>query len=159
MKCGDVKRELALRFGNDSDNPGVWDEVRRHVSGCAACRVHYRRLKESMAVLEQADPPATYEVRGSLWPEIEKRLDLPRRPQGDGIGRSWLPMLSVAVACLLFVSVWVGGPIQDVRGPVMEKQMIPLAWPGEPRAPQPNVEAREADKRAEQNRQAESANL
>lgn len=164
MKCGDVKRELALHLGHDSDNPAVLDEVRSHVANCVECRVHYRRLKDSMNALDQSDTPETYEVRGSLWPAVEKRLDEPRVPRNDEPGlRSWFPMISVAAACLLFVIVWAGEPGRpdSVRGPVLDQQMMPMSWGREPgeQGLRKSAEARQADKRAEEAKRRREANL
>lgn len=110
MNCRDSKVAIALHLGHDDADPADWELARRHAATCAACRAHYKRLKKSMALVEQADVEKTYDVRESLWPELESRLAaLPTQPR-DSINRHWGPIASLTVACLLFVLVLVNPP-------------------------------------------------
>ena len=110
MNCRDARTEIALSLGHDETDESRWEEVRRHVSTCVPCRVHYRRLKEALSALDHADPPSTYETRDSLWPELASRLDAqPRRASSSGYG-NWLPYASFIMACMLFVVVWTYQP-------------------------------------------------
>ncbi|TWT57429.1 hypothetical protein KOR42_07900 [Thalassoglobus neptunius] len=129
MNCHDAKRLMALRLGRDEADPTDWEQARRHASTCLDCRKHFKELKSAMAVLEQVDTESTYEVSKSLWPEIEGRLgNLPgRRKSSDLAG--WMPVVSLTVACMLFVVVWFV-PAQNPSGnshvPGMGRGMGPI---------------------------------
>lgn len=104
---------IALHLGHDESDPGDWEPVRRHVSACAECRVHYRNLKSSLAVFEQVDSESTYEVQGTLWPEVKSRLrKLPGQRQ-EPKPLAWAPWVSFAIACVLFLAVWIVPPHQS----------------------------------------------
>lgn len=116
MNCRDAKVAIALHLGHDDGDPQVWDTARRHAATCPDCRQHYKKLKKSMALLEQVDPVETYEVQTSLWPEVEARLSTSSVRQSPVKKRSWTPLVSVAVASLLFLMVWVNPPQEPNPG-------------------------------------------
>jgi ferric-dicitrate binding protein FerR (iron transport regulator) len=154
MKCREAKQEMALHLGHDGTDQRPWEEVRRHVAACPDCRAHYARLKEALLVLERSDAPDTYETRGSLWPQLSARLDAPApQPRGRRPGR-WLPLASVAAACLLFVSVWTYSPAPplDAQHPGVGRQTISTLPDFTPANPESHHsrEAREAEQRAKQ---------
>jgi hypothetical protein len=136
MNCRDCKTEIALHVGHDEVDPDRWEEVRRHVSTCVSCRVHYKRMKSALGVLEQADAASTYETRDSLWPELSARLDAPPPRKGPRDRGRWLPYASFAVACLLFIVIWGFQPQAEVNpmGPPTFRGISPLPElsPGSP---------------------------
>lgn len=147
MNCREAKQQMALHLGHDGDRAD-WEAARRHVARCPDCRHHFTRLKQALAVIEQADQPETYERRDSLWPNLEARLGAPRvRPTDRQPG--WIPFTALALACLLLISVWSGGALQQPphEAPHMPRQAVnPFGdWP-QPQ-PQKSREAREAEKR------------
>lgn len=149
MKCREVKRELALYLGHDGTSPSRWEQVRRHLSVCGDCRAHAARLKETLAVVERAEAPSTYEIQGSVWPELQARLDNPRPARDPRRFSNWIPLASVAVACLLFVTVWTASPEPAPQGQleIGRQAVAPFAqWPQHDL--QKSHEAREAEKRA-----------
>lgn len=105
MNCQDAKRLMALHIGQDDADVSDWESVRRHASLCLDCRKHYRGLKQTMSVLENADTESTYEVRDSLWPEIESRLDQSKTARHSRSARNWTPLISFTVASVLFLMV------------------------------------------------------
>ncbi len=110
MNCREAKVAIALHLGHDDVDPSDWEQTRRHVSTCRDCRGHYKSLKKSMAVLEQADVEKTYDVQKSLWSEIEPRLASQPGLKRDRGTRSWGPFVSFTVACMLFLLVWANPP-------------------------------------------------
>lgn len=116
MNCREAKVAIALHLGHDDVDPSDWEQTRRHVSTCRDCRGHYKCLKKSMAVLEQADVEKTYDVRKSLWTEIEPRLASQPGMKRDRGPRSWAPFVSFTVACMLFLLVWANPPHDPVPG-------------------------------------------
>ncbi len=116
MNCREAKVAIALHLGHDDVNPSDWEQTRRHVSTCQDCRGHYKSLKKSMAVLEQSDVEQTYDVRKSLWSEIEPRLASQPGLKRDRGTRSWAPFVSFTVACMLFLMVWANPPHDPVPG-------------------------------------------
>lgn len=107
MNCREARTEIALHLGHDESLPTDWEQARRHLTICPACRVHYRDLKAAMAVLDAADVEPTYEVRHSLWPKISEQLANPSLPTPR---RMWAPVISFTIACLLFLGVWWNPP-------------------------------------------------
>lgn len=110
MNCRESKVAIALHLGHDDSDPSDWEQARRHASICDDCHQHYKNVKKSMAVLEQADVERTYDVQESLWPEIESRLSGLPGQKRDETGRSRAPFISLTVACLLFLMVWANPP-------------------------------------------------
>ena len=146
MKCRDAKTELALFVGQDHSDTQRWEEVRRHVSACVGCRVHFQRLKQSLAVLESSEPESTYDRRGSLWPELRKRLDAQPVPRVAGL-QTWMPVTSVVVACLLLVAVVIHEPAPSDR-PHSTISRGAVVWPagGVNTAPRQQMDDENADK-------------
>ncbi|SFI07841.1 hypothetical protein [Planctomicrobium piriforme] len=156
MKCREAKREIALHLGHDQCEKFAWEEVRRHVAACADCREQYRQLKTALAVIEKSEAPASYEVRNSLWPELEARLDAPRAKSDLKSSKAWVPLVSVAAACLLFLTVHLTAPAPQGQplppAPVNRQMMSPIpGWPEE--NSRLSREAREAKERAERARE------
>lgn len=127
MKCREVRREIALQLGHDSQDRDRWEEARLHLAQCPGCRVHMQRIKTALACVEQANTSGTYETRDSVWPELESRLSGSGR-RGANSFRPWMPLVSVAAACLLFVGVWISAPPpgSGIEGPVNGRSMIPV---------------------------------
>jgi hypothetical protein len=153
MKCREARQEMALHLGHDGTEPAHYEEMRRHVSRCPGCRAYYGRLKGALAALEQAGAQAgTYEVRGSLWPELQSRLSQPM-PAKKRFGRDhWIPLASVAVACTLFLSVWTGWNPRHHEGQAPASAIGRQTIGGLPdfssSHPRPSREAQEAEERA-----------
>ena len=116
MNCQDAKRLMALHIGQDDADVSDWEQVRRHAVMCIDCRKHYRGLKQSMTVLETADVESTYEVRESLWPEIESRLENGVASNQPNRSKPWAPVISFTVACVLFMMVAAYQPVGPNSG-------------------------------------------
>ena len=105
MNCKQAKAEIALWVGNDL-NESAERSLRRHLSRCLGCRKHWRRMKASLRMLQEADevPSTTEDV--SLWPRLSAKLSAAeeqnaRRSRFNG----WVPALAVAAACLAMISL------------------------------------------------------
>ncbi len=158
MKCREAKSNMALYLGHDLPDKSQWEEVRRHVSTCVACRVHYKRLKDSMSTLEKSQAEATYEVRSSIWPELSNRLDDQKsRPKLSN--KTWLPMASVMVAALLFVAVMLQ-PAHNSHAPLNTSSKGFFSWDWSPAPAQhPQTEQDEAKEHDEDSKKLESVDL
>jgi hypothetical protein len=110
-------------------------------------------LKGALGALEQAGTHSnTYEVRGSLWPELERRLSQPM-PVKKRFGREgWISLASVTVACALFLTVWTGWNPQHQESqapvPAARRQMMGELPDFSGQHPRQSREAREAEARA-----------
>ena len=105
MNCKQAKAEIALWVGNDLDE-STERSLKRHLSQCLSCRKHWRRMKATLRMLQEADEvPSATEV-GSLWPRLSAALSAAddqnaRRSRFNG----WVPALAVAAACLAMISL------------------------------------------------------
>ncbi len=163
MNCRDAEHRMALYLGNDPVDEVELNEARRHVAVCPHCQATRGRLKASLAVLEKASLPESYSVDKSLWPELSERLDLPRRSRGFPLTTGGMRVLSVSVACLLLVTLGVLLPTRQPHGPMpaneFGKQAI-TPFPSLPaHQPQMSREAREAQERANRNREMREKTL
>jgi hypothetical protein len=106
MNCRQAKADIALWIGEDLPDRDRREELRRHVSACASCRQHYRRLKGTLQVLEHADREQTYDVSDSVWPALSQRIE---QQAESGLRRArfngWLPFVAMTAACVALVVV------------------------------------------------------
>lgn len=116
MNCRQAKADIALWIGEDLADRGRREELRRHVSRCAGCRQHYRRLKGTLQVLEHADREQTYDVSDSVWPELARRIEQQSDP-GSRRARfnGWFPFVAMTAACVALVVV------METQGPTTER--------------------------------------
>lgn len=106
MNCRQAKADIALWIGEDLPDRDRREELRRHVSACAGCRKHYKRLKGTLQVLEHADRERTYDVSDSVWPELARRIEQHSESRSRGARfNGWLPFVAVTVACVALVVV------------------------------------------------------
>jgi hypothetical protein len=104
MNCRHARSDLALWVGQDLTDKQRRDELRRHVARCPECRSHYKRLKDSLRVLEDADRSPTYEAADSLWPELSNRIQRRAAQHGPASRfNGWLPFVAVTAASALLV--------------------------------------------------------
>ncbi|QDT32642.1 anti-sigma factor [Thalassoglobus polymorphus] len=129
MNCRDSKVAIALHLGHDEADPSDWEQARRHAATCDDCRQHYKRLKKSMSVLEQADDEATYEVQESLWPQLESRLSSMPGQKREHKPRSWTPFVSFTIACMLFLMVWANPPQERHPGNLQNQNSKGMSAP------------------------------
>ncbi len=106
MNCRQAKADIALWIGEDLTDRSRREDLRRHVSACAGCRRHYKRLKGALQVLEHADQEQTYDVSDSVWPELARRIEQQSQP-GSRPARfnGWLPFVAMTAACVALVFV------------------------------------------------------
>lgn len=130
MKCREARLEIALLVGNDLQDAAAREVLKQHVSVCPECRQHYRDLKQSLGVLEQADKPSTFEVRESLWPKVSQRLQIRRQQESAPRPKRWWPMAAVMAACVLLLVLIQPAPQPSPSGIPMERGMFPMSLPG-----------------------------
>lgn len=119
MNCRHARSDLALWVGHDLTDTQRRDELRRHVARCPDCRSHYKRLKDSLRVLEDADRAPTYDSADSLWPELSSRIQR-RAAQHGPVSRfnGWLPFVAVTAASALLVVMMETRPTPQHSFPV-----------------------------------------
>lgn len=119
MNCRHARSDLALVVGHDLTDTHRREELRRHVARCPGCRSHYKRLKESLRVLEDADRAPTYDAADSLWPELSSRIQR-RSAAGSPSSRfnGWLPFVAVTAASALLVVMMDSRPAPQSPLPV-----------------------------------------
>jgi len=106
MNCTQAKADIALWIGEDLPDRSRRDQLRRHVSACADCRRHYKRLKGTLQVLEHADREQTYDVSDSVWPELARRIEQKSEARSRGARfNGWLPFVAMTAACAALVVV------------------------------------------------------
>lgn len=144
MNCRDTKHLLALHLGHDTHDREELRDVKEHLAGCQSCRIHAQRLKVSLNQLQHLDEGDTFEPVGSLWPEVESRLNQLSQRRAPA-QRAWLPVVSVAAACLFAVGLWTAQPHSGAHDPALRSQprqmihTIPVLQ-GDPRRPAPRVD-------------------
>jgi len=106
MNCKQAKADIALWIGEDLPDRSRRDQLRRHVSACADCRRHYKRLKGTLQVLEHADREQTFDVSDSVWPELARRIQQNSEARSRGARfNGWLPFVAMTAACVALVVV------------------------------------------------------
>jgi hypothetical protein len=111
MNCRQAKADIALWIGDDLPDRDRREELRRHVSRCAGCRKHYKRLKGTLQVLEHADREQTYDVSDSVWPELARRIEQQSDPGAHRARfNGWFPFVAMTAAC---VALETQGPTTD----------------------------------------------
>jgi hypothetical protein len=122
MNCKQAQRDIALWAGHDLDDPAEQEAVRRHVTTCPCCRVHYQQMKRTLRVLERAERPATYVSGDSLWPELATRIR--RSRQQPSLERNiqrlggWMPFIAMTAACFILLLVLNEQP-QPSQSPIL----------------------------------------
>lgn len=106
MNCRQARIELALCVGDDLPDATRRENLRRHVVQCPGCRAHYKRLRGTLQMLESSDGDRTYDVGGSLWPQLSQRIRrMEETPEPTGRFNGWMPFVAVTAACALLVVV------------------------------------------------------
>lgn len=106
MNCRQARIDLALCVGEDLPDAARRESLRQHVAQCPGCRAHYKRLRGTLQVLESSDRDRTYEVGGSLWPQLATRIRrMEESPGPSARFNGWLPFVAVTAACALLVVV------------------------------------------------------
>ncbi|MCH8828555.1 MAG: zf-HC2 domain-containing protein [Planctomycetes bacterium] len=105
MNCKRARLEVALWVGNDLD--GKAEQVlKEHLAECGRCRIHWKRMKESLRHLHDPEDSAAYRIDSSIWPDLLSQLptrgDGPRPVEFNG----WLPATAVVAACLAIFAFW-----------------------------------------------------
>lgn len=112
MNCRQARIDLALCVGEDLPDAARRESLRQHVAHCPGCRAHYKRLRGTLRVLESSDRDRTYDVGGSLWPQLSNRIRrLEEAPQPASRFNGWLPFVAVTAACAMLVVA------MDLQGP------------------------------------------
>ncbi|MBL8849286.1 MAG: hypothetical protein JNG89_06360 [Planctomycetaceae bacterium] len=112
MNCRQARIDLALCVGEDLPEAARRESLRQHVAQCPGCRAHYKRLRGMQRVLESSDRNRTYDVGGSLWPQLSNRIRrLDESPGPASRFNGWLPFVAVTAACAMLVVV------MDLRAP------------------------------------------
>ena len=128
MNCREAKAEIALLVGNDLEDAGARESLRRHVSACPECRGHYQRLKQTFKFLEQADKTETFEVRESMWPALSTRLRHRQQEQKPS-RRQWWPLASFLAACIVVVAIINTPAPEHSHAPVVDRGMMSELFP------------------------------
>jgi hypothetical protein len=118
MNCRQAQQDIALLVGHDLDDPRERDDVKRHVATCPDCRRYFRRMKDTLKVLGQADAPQTYTATGSLWPVLSRRINDRRREGPRSRFNGWAPFVAMTAACLLMMFV-ISHPQEPAPGRLM----------------------------------------
>src|SRR5262245_62033003 len=106
MNCRQARIDLALCVGEDLPEAARRESLRQHVAQCPGCRAHYKRLRGTLQMLESSDRDRTYDVGGSLWPQLSSRIRrLEETPVPPSRLNGWLPFVAVTAACALLVVV------------------------------------------------------
>lgn len=141
LTCRKTRLSLALRAGNDLDEPALV-ETDRHLAACPQCRGEWQRLQAGQQALEMSRAAAGQtagreaagaasgspglipfgEREGSIWPEVFRRIRVVEQSAESAGGgawepgrvgwRSWLPLGSLAAACVVVVVGLLPGPEQ-----------------------------------------------
>lgn len=118
MNCRQAKAEIALWVGQDLPDPSRREHLRRHVAQCPGCRVHFKRLKSTLRLLESTDHEQTYDVGDSLWPALARRIEcLENSGAPTSRFNGWLPFVAVTAACALLVVVMEMQPASSPSAP------------------------------------------
>jgi hypothetical protein len=132
MNCRQARIDLALCVGEDLPEAARRESLRQHVAQCPGCRAHYKRLRGTLQVLESSDRDRTYDVGGSLWPQLSHRIRrLEESPVPPSRLNGWLPFVAVTAACALLVVVI---DVQTPPGPRapstqnVARDILPHAW-------------------------------
>jgi len=113
MNCRQARIDLALCVGEDLPDAARRESLRQHTAQCPGCRAHYKRLRSTLRVLESSDRDRTYDVGGSLWPQVSHRIRRMEEAPGPASRfNGWLPFVAVTAACAMLIVV------MDVRNPV-----------------------------------------
>jgi hypothetical protein len=145
MNCRQARIDLALCVGEDLPDAARRESLRQHVAQCPGCRAHYKRLRGTLRVLESSDRDRTYDVGGSLWPQLSNRIRrLEESPGPSSRFNGWLPFVAVTAACAMLVVVMDLGTPSGARTPHTQnvaRDMIPRPWglPDLPRIEEHNV--------------------
>lgn len=116
MNCRQARIDLALCVGEDLPDAARRESLRHHVAQCPGCRAHFKRLRGTLRVLESSDRDRTYDVGGSLWPQLSHRIRrLEESPGPSSRFNGWMPFVAVTAACAMLVVV------MDLRGPAMHR--------------------------------------
>ncbi len=92
-----TKLQIALLAGDDLEGAEA-GETRGQVESCPDCRRHWTRVRGCLDVLHRTD--SGVRPAGSLWPAIEDRLLATSQPLRPRRSRAWIPVFSIAAACL-----------------------------------------------------------
>lgn len=112
MNCRQARIDLALCVGEDLPDAARRESLKQHVAQCPGCRAHYKRLRGTLRVLESSDRDRTYDVGGSLWPQVSHRIRrLEEAPQLASRFNGWLPFVAVTAACAMLIVA------MDIQGP------------------------------------------
>ncbi|REJ90164.1 MAG: hypothetical protein DWQ34_17945 [Planctomycetota bacterium] len=139
MNCRQAKSTIALWVGEDLSDRQQREELKRHLAACPACRTHYRRLKKTFRVLENADRDPTYDASDSLWPELANRI---QEQQSSRFSKSrfngWPPFVAMTAACALLIVAmqWQTPPATTVpaRPAAVQRDFLHIPFP-EPQRP------------------------
>jgi len=144
MNCRQARIDLALCVGEDLPEAARRESLRQHVAQCPGCRAHYKRLRGTLQMLEASDRDRTYDVGGSLWPQLSNRIRrLEEAPAPPSRLNGWLPFVAVTAACALLVAVI---EVQSPSGsrapsaPNVARDILPHGWiPELPKADEPSA--------------------
>ena len=132
MNCRQARIDLALCVGEDLPEAARRESLRQHVAQCPGCRAHYKRLRGTLQVLESSDRDRTYDVGGSLWPQLSNRIRrLEEAPAPPSRLNGWLPFVAVTAACaLLVVVIDVQAPpgARPSSAPSVARDILPHPW-------------------------------
>jgi hypothetical protein len=136
MNCRHARSDLALWVGHDLTDTQRRDELRRHVARCPDCRSHYKRLKDSLRILEDADRAPTYDAADSLWPELSSRIQRRAAQHGPSSRfNGWLPFVAVTAASALLVVMMETRPASQSSYPIAPISRDVFGGPGAPTIP------------------------
>lgn len=98
--CKRARLAIALSVGSDLEEAAEGD-VRQHLAGCPACRMHRQELEETLGVLQARPEPEETAACASVWPSLASRLSPVREQRFNG----WIPAAALAAACLMMVAI------------------------------------------------------
>ena len=132
MNCNEAQHELALASGQDLD-PQNQDALNRHLAVCPECREHWRNLRDSTDVLQQASASGEH-LGPSLWPDLEARLNGRKHlvaESAGGTASGWLPVIAMALATAATIAFALSTPAFDLESPSMARSQSaqPSAFP------------------------------
>jgi hypothetical protein len=100
MRCKQAKRQIALSVGKDLVQAAE-AELQRHVSRCPDCRDHWRRMRDSVAVLQVYDASTSDPEIPSVWPRVRAQLQPAAEPVVLRPSFGFAPAFAVVAACLI----------------------------------------------------------
>ena len=104
MNCRQARTTIALCVGEDLAGRQQREELKRHLAACPPCRDHYRQLKKTIRVLENADRDPTYDAADSLWPQLANRIQQQQTSRfSKARFNGWPPFVAMTAACALLI--------------------------------------------------------